>query len=113
MDYRTKGVRIILGLILSSLIITSLQKLVKNESGTKTYYEIGTRKFPTLNICPFFLTQETFEVAVKSNFTWNDFIELPNMTESISVNIVVMNGGYYENRYSVPQKSATSYYICM
>ena len=82
------GVRTILSLSLIGLIILSLKRIIKNETATKTYFENGTAKFPSMTICPLTFQKPIKEISINSNFSWDDFMDLPNLTSLINVTLI-------------------------
>ena len=79
MSVISKALACILTIAFCIMLILSILKLAKNEIGSRTHTETNTEVvFPSITICPMeYNIANVNEIAIHSNFTFDDFEKLP------------------------------------
>ena len=74
------------------MFIVSVIKLEKNETGSRTHIEKNTQVvFPSITICPMeYNVGNVNEIAIHSNFTFEDFEKLPSIKDNVIVQMIFL-----------------------
>jgi hypothetical protein len=89
----SKALACILTVAFCIMFIVSVIKLAKNETGSRTHIETNTQVvFPSITICPFEMipSGNVNEILLHSNFTFEDFENLPSIKDYVIVNMMLM-----------------------
>ena len=83
----SKALACILTIAFCIMLILSILKLAKNEIGSRTHTETNTEVvFPSITICPMeYNVANVNEIAIHSNFTFEDFEKLPSIKDNVIV----------------------------
>ena len=94
----SKALACILTIAFCIMFIFSVIKLAKNETGSRTHTETNPKvDFPSITICPLEYNRENVnEIAIHSNFTFEDFEKLPSIKDNVIVKMVLMKAYYPE-----------------
>ena len=88
----SKALACILTIAFCIMFIFSVIKLAKNETGSRTHTETNTEVvFPSITICPMeYNVANVNEIAIHSNFTFEDFEKLPSIKDNVMVQMVFL-----------------------
>ena len=88
----TKALACILTIAFCIMFILSILRLAKNEIGSRTHTETNTEVvFPSITICPIEYNKANVnEISLNSNFTFEDFENLPSIKDYVIVNMMLM-----------------------
>ena len=92
MKFISKALACILTIAFCIMLILSVLKLAKNETGSRTHTETNSQVvFPSITICPMeYNAANVNEIALNSNFTFEDFEKLPSIKDNVIVQMIFM-----------------------
>ena len=92
MSVISKALACILTIAFCIMLILSILKLSKNEIGSRTHTETNTEVvFPSITICPMeYNVANVNEIAIHSNFTFEDFENLPSIKDNVIVQMIFL-----------------------
>ena len=98
MSVISKALACILTIAFCIMLMLSVLKLAKNEIGSRTHTETNSEViFPSITICPMeFNVANVNEIALHSNFTFEDFEKLPSIKENVIVKMLLLKSYYPE-----------------
>ena len=94
----SKALACILTIAFCIMFILSVIKLAKNETGSRTHTETNPKvDFPSITICPLEYNRENVnEIAIHSNFTFEDFEKLPSIKDNVMVTMLMLKSYHSE-----------------
>ena len=92
MSVISKALACILTVAFCIMLILSVIKLAKNEIGSRTHTETNSQVvFPSITICPMeYNVANVNEIAIHSNFTFEDFEKLPSIKDNVIVQMIFL-----------------------
>ena len=98
MSVISKALACILTITFCIMLILSVLKLAKNEIGSRTHTETNSEViFPSITICPMeFNVANVNEIALHSNFTFEDFEKLPSIKDNVMVTMLMLKSYHSE-----------------
>ena len=88
----SKALACILTIACCIMLVLGVLKLAQNEIGSRTHTETNSEViFPSITVCPMeFNIANVNEIALHSNFTFEDFEKLPSIKDNVIIQMIFM-----------------------